>query len=109
MQVDWFDRSKKLITTAEALQNQTAAQQAQTAALDELFGLGYDYHDHFGEHINAVRINDVQRVAKMRLHDCTVTITTDHPELIKTKSAVRTFTKFPPVDLTPKGVTHDAK
>jgi zinc protease len=109
MQVDWFERSKKLITTAEALHNQTAAQQAQTAALDELFGLGYDYHDHFNDRINAVRITDVQQVARLRLNECIVTVTTDHPELVKTKEGVRTYTKFPPVDLTPKGVTHDAK
>jgi zinc protease len=109
MQVDWFERSKKLITTADALNNQTAAQQAQTAALDELFGLGYDYHDHFAENINAVRITDVQRVARTRLSDCIVTVTTDHPEMVKAKEGVRTYTKFPPVDLTPKGVTHDAK
>ena len=109
MQVDWFERSKKLITTAEALQNQTAAQQAQTAALDELFGLGYDYHDHFTERINAVGITDVQRIARLRLNECIVTVTTDHPEVVKTKEGTRTYTKFPPVDLTPKGVGHDAK
>jgi zinc protease len=109
MNVDWFERSKKLITTSEALHNQTAAQQAQTAALDELFGLGYDYHDRFNDRINAVRITDVQRVARMRLNECVVTITTDHPELVKIKEGTRNYTKFSPVDLTPKGVTHDAK
>jgi len=109
MQVDWFERSKKLITTADALNNQTAAEQAQTAALDELFGLGYDFHDHFAERINSVQITDVQRVARMRLNQCIVTVTTDHPELVKTKEGTRTYTKFPPVDLTPKGVGHDAK
>jgi zinc protease len=109
MNVDWFERSKKLITTSEALHNQTAAQQAQTAALDELFGLGYDYHDRFNDRINSVRITDVQRVARMRLSECVVTITTDHPELVKTKDGTRNYTKFSPVDLTPKGVTHDAK
>ena len=43
---------------------------SQTAALDELFGLGYDFHDHFAERINAVQISDVQRVARMRLSEC---------------------------------------
>jgi zinc protease len=109
MQPDWFERSKKLITTADALNNQTAAEQAQTAALDELFGLGFDYHEHFAERINAVHISDVQRVAKLRLNECIITVTTDNPEMVKAKEGVRTYAKFPPVDLTPKGVGHDAK
>jgi zinc protease len=109
MQVDWFERSKQLITTADALNNQTAAEQAQTAALDELFGLGYDFHEHFAQRINAVQISDVQRVARTRLGECIVTVTTDHPEVVKSKEGTRTYSKFPPVDLTPKGVTHDAK
>jgi len=109
MQVDWFERSKQLITTADALNNQTDAEQAQTAALDELFGLGYDFHDHFAQRINAVQISDVQRVARTRLSECIVTVTTDHPEMVKAKEGTRTYSKFPPVDLTPKGVTHDAK
>jgi predicted Zn-dependent peptidase len=107
--VDWFERSKQLITTADALNNQTAAEQAQTAALDELFGLGYDFHEHFAQRINAVQISDVQRVARTRLGECIVTVTTDHPEMVKSKEGTRTYSKFPPVDLTPKGVTHDAK
>jgi zinc protease len=109
MQPDWFERSKKLITTADALQNQTASQQAMTAALDELFGLGHDYHDQFPTRINAVQISDVQRVARTRLSECIITVTTDNPDLIKTKQGPRTYTKFPPVDLTPRGVQHDSK
>src|SRR5258705_8889615 len=109
MQPDWFERSKKLITTADALNNQTAAEQAQTAALDELFGLGYDYHDLFAQRINAVRIEAVQRVARTRLSESIITVTTYIPDLVKSKEGLLTSTTFPPADLTPKGVTHDAK
>ena len=104
---DWFDRSKKLITTNEALENETPAAQASMAALDELYGLGYKYHDQFEEKINKVPLDDVRRVAKARLRSCVVTISTPKPDLVQIKPGVRTYDKFPPVDLTPRGVQHD--
>lgn len=107
--VDWFSRAKNLAVTTDALQNETAAAQAQTAALDELFGLGYDNHDQFPQRIRAVAIDDVRRVARQRLSDCVVTITTSDPDAVKVKEGLRTYQSFPPVDLTPKGVEHDTK
>ena len=44
---DWFKRSKELIVVADAMENETPAQQAEQAALDELYGLGYDWHHGF--------------------------------------------------------------
>jgi zinc protease len=107
MQADWFDRSKQLITTADALNNETPAAQAQTAALNELFGLGYAYHDQFADKINEVTIGHVQSVARLHLNECVVTVTTNQPELITVKEGRRTYTTFPKVDLAPKGVQHD--
>ena len=109
MQPDWFERSKKLITTADALDNETAAAQAQISALDELFGLGYDYHSHFQNRINAVRIEDVQSIASRLLRQCVITVTTEKPEMVHVKAGERTYEKFPPVDLTPRGIQHDTK
>ena len=68
MQPGWFERSKQLIITSDAMDNETPAEQATTAALDELYGLGYDYHDQFAERINAVKLDDVRRVAQRRLN-----------------------------------------
>jgi len=109
MQPDWFGRSKELITTSESLDRETPAQQASIAALDELYGLGYDYHDHFNERIEAVKLDQVRAVAAKRLSKCVVTVSTPAPELVKVKTGVRTYQAFPPVDLTPRGVQHDAK
>ena len=107
--VDWFNRAKNLAITTDALQNETAAAQAQTAALDELFGLGYNHHDQFPQRIRAVTLQDVRQLARDRLSDCVVTITTSEPEAVKVKEGLRSYQSFPPVDLTPKGVEHDSK
>ena len=36
-----------------------------------------------------------------------MTISTPRPELVKIQPGVRVYDKFPPVELTPKGVQHD--
>lgn len=107
MQKDWFERSKQLVTTGEAMDNETPAQQAQTAALDELYGLGYEFHAKFNERINAVTIDQVREVAKRKLNTVVVTVSTPAPELVERKTGKREYPKFPEVDLTPRGVQHD--
>jgi len=109
MDPGWFERSKQLAVTTDAMDNETPAEQATTAALDELYGMGYAYHDQFGKRINAVSIDQVRGVAKQRLVKCVVTVSTPAPELLTAKPETRTYRKFDPVDLTPKGVTHDAQ
>lgn len=107
LQADWFERSKKLTITSDALDNETPAAQATTAALDELLGLGYDYHAHFADNISQVRIQDVQATARRLLGQCIVTITTNAPAAVKVQEGERKYASFPPVDLTPQGVRHD--
>jgi zinc protease len=108
-QPGWFERSKQLITTNDAMDNETPAEQAQTAALDELMGLGYNYHDQFAEQIMAVKHDDVRRVSSRRLIQAVVTVSTPAPEAVKIEAGKRTYKTFPPVDLTPRGVQHDTK
>jgi zinc protease len=103
----WYGRSKQLITTSEAMQNETPAQQASTAALDELYGMGYEYHDSFTAKVKAVTLDEVRSVARKRLRSCVVTISTPDPSLVDVKPGERAYEKFPPVDLTPRGVQHD--
>jgi zinc protease len=105
--VDWFKRSKELIVVAEAMENETPAAQAQQAALDELYGLGYDWHRTFADKIRAVPLPDVRNIARERLNTCVVTISTPAPELVKVEKGRREYKSFPPVDLTPRGVQHD--
>ncbi|MGH7213953.1 MAG: M16 family metallopeptidase [Tepidisphaeraceae bacterium] len=107
MQPGWFERSKRLVVTADAMDNETAAEQATTAALDELYGLGYDYHRHFADKVEAVTGDDVRHVARHRLRKAVVTVSTPAPDLVKVQPGVREYDDFPPVDLTPRGVQHD--
>jgi zinc protease len=61
---DEFDKAKAMLLAAHALQNTTAAEQAFQAALDELYGLGYDYERKYDERIQKVTVADVQKIAK---------------------------------------------
>jgi zinc protease len=107
MQADWFSRSKQLITTGDAMVNETPAAQAGVAALDELYGLGYNYHDTFPNRVNAVTIDDIRKLARTRLRECVVTVSTPEPAKVKIETGVRNYPTFPTVDLTPRGVQHD--
>jgi predicted Zn-dependent peptidase len=103
----WFGRAKDLVLVADAMEHETPAAQAQLAAVDEALGLGYAYHEQFADHIRAVTLPQVQQVARQRLRECLVTISTPNPELVHVKPGVRTYRSFPPIDLTPRGVQHD--
>ena len=105
----WYARAKELIAVADAMEHETPAQQASTAAVDELLGLGYAFHDQFDAQMKRVEMPAVQSLARSRLRECVVTISTASPEVVTIKPGKRTYESFPPVDLTPRGVTHDAK
>jgi len=103
----WFGRAKDLILVADAMEHETPAAQAQVSAVDEVLGLGYAWHEQFADHVKAVTLPQVQQVARQRLRECLVTISTPKPELVHVKSGIRTYREFPPIDLTPRGVQHD--
>ncbi|MGA2499786.1 MAG: pitrilysin family protein [Tepidisphaeraceae bacterium] len=106
---DWFERSKELIVTADALEKETAESQADTAAVDELLGLGCEYHEQFGESIKRVTLGEVRMVSRRLLSSCAIAITTSAPKEVGIGPGGRSYSAFPPVDLTPKGVEHDAR
>ena len=64
-----FRVALQMITSLHAEENTTIASQSRTAALDELFGLGYDYDKHFDQRIEAVTLDDVVRVARKYLNN----------------------------------------
>jgi zinc protease len=107
IQADWFSRCKDMITTADALETETPAEQAEIAATDELFGVGYGYHAGFGERINAVTLPQVRNLAGTRLDRCVVTVCTPAPERVDIHTGPFVYDSFPPIDLTPRGVQHD--
>lgn len=104
----WFARSQQLILTTEAMDNQTASDQAGTAALNELLGLGYDYRSKVPALIKATTDAQVQAISQLRLRDVVVTICTPDPDAVTLKTGVRKYRSFPPIELTPHGVQHDA-
>jgi zinc protease len=105
--LDWFARAQNLVTSVDAMENETAASQAATAALDEMYGVGYDFHAGFAKRIHAVTPQQVRDVARARLRHCVIAVSTSQPELLKAKPGTRRYTEFPPVDLAPQGVQHD--
>ena len=107
IQKSWFVRSRDMVTTSEAMQNEKCEDQALQAATDELFGVGYEYHQGFADRIEAVTLPEVQRIAGSRLSRCVVTICTPNPQQVHVEPGVRTYDSFPTVDLTPRGVQHD--
>jgi zinc protease len=107
IQLPWFTRSKQMVTTSEAMQNEKCEDQAIQAATDELFGVGYEYHQGFADRINAVRLPEVQRLAGSRLSRCVVTICTPNPQQVRVNPGLRAYDSFPTVDLTPRGIQHD--
>jgi len=62
-----LERGKRMCISNYQLNLQTASDQALTAGLDELHGLGYDYHCYYESHINAITSDDVIRVANRYL------------------------------------------
>jgi zinc protease len=73
-------RAKRLAVIAERLNRQTNDQLASDAALNELYGLGYDFSRHEQERLQKVTKADVQRVARTYLHHPTIVITTPNRE-----------------------------
>jgi zinc protease len=66
---------------AEILEKQTNADAATTAALDELYGFGFNWSEGYTDRIMAVTLADVQNVAKKYLSaPPTVSIVTSAPE-----------------------------
>lgn len=59
-----FERAKELLIAYHAQQNTTVAEQATQSALDELYGLGYDYDRKFEQRIRGITLDDVKQVAK---------------------------------------------
>jgi len=74
-----FRRAKKICITEELMSRQTNTAQAQTAAIDELYGLGYDFDSFFAERIEAVTIEDVVRVANKYLTHYVCVVVTQKP------------------------------
>jgi len=69
-------RGKQMCVAEHDIGLQSAGSRAQTAALDELYGLGYDHYTHYAPEIEGVTAADVQRVARelLDLGRCVITV-----------------------------------
>jgi len=65
---DQFETAKQMVIALHAQENTTLADQARQAALDELYGLGFDHDQGFDQRIRAVTVDDVVRVARKYLN-----------------------------------------
>jgi zinc protease len=74
-------RTKEMALVTARLQRQTNDQLAGDMALNELYGLGYDFSDREPEALAKVTKDDVQRVAQRYLQHPTMVILTPEPAL----------------------------
>jgi zinc protease len=78
-----IDLAVNTILTAELLGNQSVASLALSGAIDELYGLGYDFRMKLEQNYRAVKPQDVLRVGRKYLSgDYRVFITTPQPEAL---------------------------
>ena len=79
-----IDRAVNTILTADLLGNQSMGASAMSAALDEMYGFGYDFRGKLEAHYAKVTPADVARVAKKYLGGGYVTcVATPKPELVE--------------------------
>jgi zinc protease len=78
-----FDQAKNICISEELMNNQTNSAQAQSAAIDELYGLNYDFHRKFADRVEAVTIDDVVRVANEYLDRHVTAVVTIKPQNAK--------------------------
>jgi len=79
-----IDRAVNMILTAELLENQSMSDLAMSAALDELYGFGYDFRSRLESYYRKVTPEDVLRVGRKYLaRPMVVAVTTPKPEAVK--------------------------
>jgi zinc protease len=75
-----LERARQLAVIVERMDRQTNDQLARDAALNELYGLGYDFSEHETARLSQVSKADVQRVARTYFQHPAIVITTPNRE-----------------------------
>lgn len=75
-----FSQAVKMVIAHHAQENTAVGEQAQRAAVEELYGLGYDYNKTFDARIEAVTLQDVIAAAKKYFSGNRIVITTSSEE-----------------------------
>ncbi len=76
---DDFERAKERLVSRHKQSNETIAEQAMQAGLDELYGLGYAYDKSFPDRIRAVTLEEVVAVANTYLTESLVVSASSQP------------------------------
>jgi len=69
-----FERAKRMCISEDKLSKQRNSAQAMEAALDELYGLGYDFPDKFADRIRKVSKDDILHVARKYFRNYVLTV-----------------------------------
>jgi zinc protease len=72
-------RAKKKLIGQQEIANQSNDSLAHQAALDELYGLGFDHYKSLERDVNAVSLDDVKRVAAKYFRDQPYVLATVRP------------------------------
>lgn len=75
-------RAKSIIKTTESMTRQANSDLAMQAALDELYGLGYNYRRQFIANVESVTLADVGRMAAKYFTTPVVTVVTPAPDAV---------------------------
>ena len=90
---DEFETAKDLVIAADALDKQTNAELAAQACLDELYGLGYDFHQRQSARIQAVSLDQVKDVARKYLTNPIICISIAQPDLVDLPFETRSWSE----------------
>ncbi len=73
-------RAKEKLIGQQEIRNQSDDTFAYASALDELYGLGYDYYKTLKQHIDAITLEDIKRVANKYFQDKPSVLAVVHPK-----------------------------
>jgi len=88
---DDLKRAKSTILTARQMGRQLPEEVAFEMALDELFGLGYNFGEKLVERVNAVTIEDLKRVIGKYIGQPVICIATPKPEEVDLEELRRPY------------------
>jgi len=80
---DEFQTAKGVILTTDLLETQTNAARAIQSALDEIYGLGYDFSSMLPEVIDKIQMDDVKHAASQYLQQPVIVVVTPRPDLVR--------------------------
>jgi zinc protease len=74
-----LQRAKKKLIGQQQIANQSNEAFGYMAALDEIYGLGFNHYKELEKNVNAVTIEDVKRIAKKYFQDQPYVLATVRP------------------------------